>query len=53
MEKIKEVINLKNIIFLIFYQSSTESGINKIDVKSQLEHQIQNQELKKSGWSFD
>ena len=31
----------------------TESDINKIDVRSQLEHQIQNQEMKESGWIFD
>ena len=31
----------------------TESDINDIDVRSQLEHQIQNQEMKESGWIFD
>ena len=31
----------------------TETDINHNDVKSQLEHQIQNQETKKSGWIFD
>ena len=31
----------------------TESDINNIDVKSQLEHQIQIQETKESGWIFD
>ena len=31
----------------------TESDIDNIDVKSQLEHQIQNQEMKESGWIFD
>ena len=31
----------------------TETDINNIDVKSQLEHQIQNQETKESGWIFD
>ena len=31
----------------------TESDINDIDVRSQLEHQIQNQETKESGWKFD
>ena len=30
-----------------------ESDINNIDVKSQLEHQIQIQETKESGWIFD
>ena len=31
----------------------TETDINKIDVKSQLEHQIQIRETKESGWIFD
>ena len=31
----------------------TETDINKIDVKSPLEHQIQQQEMKDSGWRFD
>ena len=31
----------------------TESGIDNIDVRSQLEHQIQIQETKESGWLFD
>ena len=31
----------------------TESGIDNIDIRSQLEHQIQMQELKDSGWIFD
>ena len=31
----------------------TESDIDNIDVRSQLEHQIQMQELKNSGWIFD
>ena len=31
----------------------TESDINNIDIKSQLEHQIQSQETKESGWIFD
>ena len=31
----------------------TETDINKINVKSQLEHQIQVQETKESGWIFD
>ena len=30
-----------------------ESDIDNIDVRSQLEHQIQIQEMKKSGWIFD
>ena len=31
----------------------TESDIDNINVRSQLEHQIQNQEMKESGWIFD
>ena len=31
----------------------TESDIDNIDVRSQLQQQIQNQEMKKSGWIFD
>ena len=31
----------------------TEADTNNIDVKSQLEHQIQFQETKESGWIFD
>ena len=38
---------------LSFNQSLAESNIDKIDIKSPLEHQIQKQEMKVSGWSFD
>ena len=31
----------------------TETDINNIDIKSQLEHQIQVQETKEAGWIFD
>ena len=31
----------------------TESDIDNTDVRSRLEHQIQNQEMKDSGWIFD
>ena len=31
----------------------TESAIDNIDVRSQLEHQIQVQETRESGWIFD
>ena len=34
-------------------QNLTEADINDIDVKSPLEHQIQQQETKNSGWRFD
>ena len=33
--------------------SLTESDLDKIDIKSGLEHQIQAQEMKESGWKFD
>ena len=33
--------------------SLTETDINNIEVKSLLEHQIQQQEMKDSGWRFD
>ena len=33
--------------------NSTETDINKIDAKSPLEHQIQQQEMKDFGWRFD
>ena len=31
----------------------TQTGIDNIDVKSPLEHQIKQQEIKDSGWRFD
>ena len=31
----------------------TESDLDKIDIKSSLEHQIQQREMKDSGWRFD
>ena len=31
----------------------TESDLDKIEVRSPLEHQIQQQEIKDSGWRFD
>ena len=34
-------------------QNLTETDINNIDVKSPLEHQIQQQEMKDFGWPFD
>ena len=34
-------------------QSLTESEVDNIDVKAELEQQIQNQEAKTSGWRFD
>ena len=40
-------INLKN------KNNLTESDIASFDIRSQLEHQIQMQELKESGWLFD
>ena len=46
-DEIELFINLK------INNNSTETDINNIDVKSQLEHQIQVQETKESGWIFD
>ena len=43
-----ELLNNLNIKYNI-----TKTDIDNIDVKSQLEHQIQIQEPKKSGWMFD
>ena len=31
----------------------TETGLNKIDIRSPLEHHIQQQQIKDSGWRFD
>ena len=45
MKKTKEInLNINH--------NLTESDINNIDVRSQLEHQIQVQETKESGWIF-
>ena len=33
--------------------NSTQTDINNIDIKSPLEHQIQQQEMEDSGWRFD
>ena len=46
-DEIELFINLK------INNNLTETDINNIDVKSQLEHQIQSQETKESGWIFD
>ena len=40
-------------ITLKINRNSTESDIGNIDVKSQLEHQIQIQQTKESGWIFE
>ena len=45
-DEIELFINLK------IKNNLTETDINNIDVKSQLEHQIQVQETKESGWIF-
>ena len=45
--EIELYINLK------INQNITESDIDNVDVRSQLRHQIQNQEMKESGWIFD
>ena len=36
-----------------FNHNLTESDLDKIDVRSPLEHQIQQQEMKDSGWRFN
>ena len=46
-DEIELSINLK------INNNLTETDINNIDVKSQLEHQIQVQETKETGWIFD
>ena len=46
-DEIEIFINLK------INNNLTETDIDNIDVKSQLEHQIQVQETKESGWIFD
>ena len=40
-------------IHLNINHNLTESDIDNFDDRSQLEHQIQNQEMKESGWIFD
>ena len=40
-------------INLIINYNITQSDIDNIDIKSPLEHQIQKQEMKDSGWRFD
>ena len=44
---------MKKINILTSNQNLTESDIDNIDVKSQLEHEVQIQETKDSGWIFD
>ena len=51
--KINEADQRNDEINLNINKNLTETEINDIDVKSQLEHQIQTQELKESGWIFD
>ena len=40
-------------INLNIYHNLTETDIDNIDIKSQLEHQNQIQEMKESGWRFE
>ena len=40
-------------IILNINHNLTQSDLNKIDIRSPLEHQIQQQEMKDSGWRFD
>ena len=53
MEKVKEVIKLKNYSFLNINKNLTENDIDNIDIRSQLEHQIQIHETKESRSIFD
>ena len=39
--------------FLNINQKLKETDLHKIDIESPLEHQIQQQEMKDSGWRFD
>ena len=52
MKKIKEVMKLKELKIFNNNHNLTENDIDKINIKSQLKHQIQYQETKKSGWIF-
>ena len=40
-------------IILNINHNLTENYLDKIDVRAPLEHQIQQQEMKHSGWRFD
>ena len=53
MKKIREVMKLNYFINLNINNNLTETDIDNIDIKSQLEHQIQIQETKETGWIFD
>ena len=47
LDETESFLNLNN------NHNLTESDLDKIDVRYPLEHQIQQQEMKKSGWSVD
>ena len=53
MKKIREVMKLNYFFILNINNNLTENDLDNFDVKSQLEHQIQTQETKGSGWIFD
>ena len=53
MKKNQRSDELELFIDLSFNQKLTESDINNIDVKSQLEHQNQIHETKEKRWIFD
>ena len=53
MKEIKELMKLKYVLIWILIKIWTASDINDIDIKSQLEHRIQNPETKESGWIID
>ena len=46
-------MKLNNLLILNINNNITETDINNIDVKSELEHQNQIQKPKESGWKFD
>ena len=52
-ENIQVLDETELFIILNINQNLTESDLDNIDVKPPLEHQIQQQEMKDSGWRFD
>ena len=53
MKKIKEVMELNFFLKLNNNHNLTETDIDNIDVKSQLEHGIEIHETEDFGWIFD
>ena len=46
-------MKLNYLLFLNINHNLTQTDLDNIDIKSPLEHQIQQQEMKDSGWRFD